>query len=91
MIIGSNESIIKQMYSEIESKFNIQILGFPKYFLGIEIIQTNTNDLFLSQPNYILDMLADFKMSDYLGKDTPMMPIANYKSEENSDGRGFPF
>ena len=45
--------------------------GKPKYFLGIEIAQSNSG-VVMSQRKYVLDILEETGMLDYKPVDTPM-------------------
>ncbi|KAL9263811.1 Retrovirus-related Pol polyprotein from transposon RE1-like protein [Drosera capensis] len=63
IITGSDLAHIEQVKAFIRSQFRIKDLGKLKYFLGIEVARLRT-DIFLSQRNYILDIL---KEADHLG------------------------
>nr|GEV47087.1 probable carboxylesterase 2 [Tanacetum cinerariifolium] len=42
-------------------KVNVAVLGKLKYFLGIEVIDTN-NGIFLNQRKYVFDLLSEYSM-----------------------------
>ena len=52
-------------------EFAIKNLGRMKYFLGIEIAHSS-NDIILSQHNYILDLLAETGFTDCQLANTPI-------------------
>ncbi|KAI4346070.1 hypothetical protein L6164_013152 [Bauhinia variegata] len=57
--------------SELSTRFSLKYLGFPHYFLGIEIIPTK-DGLFLSQHKYMRDLLEKVKMSGVKPNSTPL-------------------
>ncbi|GJR99016.1 ribonuclease H-like domain-containing protein [Tanacetum coccineum] len=61
IITGNNISEIKNFKVYLKFKFMIKDLGKLKYFLGIEIIETN-KDICLNQRKYVLDLLSEYDM-----------------------------
>jgi Reverse transcriptase (RNA-dependent DNA polymerase) len=56
IIVRNNLEEIKRVKIQLKEKFDIKDLRLLKYFLGIEIIHSS-NELFISQRKYILDLL----------------------------------
>ncbi|GJT84605.1 putative RNA-directed DNA polymerase [Tanacetum coccineum] len=59
IITGNNVDEIEKFKSYLNTKFMIKDLGKLKYFLGIEVIDTDRG-LCLSQKKYCLDLLSNF-------------------------------
>ena len=72
MIITENDNEkIADLQKHLASEFEIKNLGGLKYFLGIEVAQSNQG-IFLSQKKYILDLLAKTGMLECKPTDTPI-------------------
>jgi hypothetical protein len=76
IITGDDHEEIKLLETKLSKEFEMKNLGGLKYFLGIEVARSNKG-IFLSQRNYILDLLAEVGMLDCKPADTPM--IQNHK------------
>ncbi|GJU09331.1 ribonuclease H-like domain-containing protein [Tanacetum coccineum] len=61
VITGNNVDEIIIVKEFLSSKFLIKDLGKLKYFLGIEVLESNSN-LYLTQRKYSLEVLAEFGM-----------------------------
>ncbi|GKE74975.1 ribonuclease H-like domain-containing protein [Tanacetum coccineum] len=61
VITGNNVDEIIIVKEFLSSKFRIKDLGKLKYFLGIEVLESNSN-LYLTQRKYCLEVLAEFGM-----------------------------
>lgn len=59
VLTGNNLEEIEKFKSFLKSKFLIKDLGKLKYFLGIEVIDTNSG-LCLNQRKYCLELLAEY-------------------------------
>jgi hypothetical protein len=59
-------------------------LGLMHYFLGLEVWQ-RSNDIFLSQGKYTVEILQRFKMMDYNSMATPMVMNLKILSDFSSD------
>jgi hypothetical protein len=70
-IIGS-ERLIVECKQALTTKFEMKDLGQMHYFLGLEVWQTS-DEIFLSQGNYTLEILKRFKMTDCKSMPTPMV------------------
>lgn len=62
VITGNNQVEIDKFKVYLNSKFLIKDLGKLKYFLGIEVLQSDSG-ICLSQRKYALDLLAEFGMT----------------------------
>ena len=71
VIKGNGQDGIRKLKQHIFNHFRTKDLGKLKYFLGIEITQSNSN-VVMSQRKYVLDILEEPGMLDYKPVDTPM-------------------
>jgi hypothetical protein len=67
--------------SAMENEFEVTNLGLMKYFLGIEVDQSN-HGIFISQQKYVVDVLEKFKMEKCKPADTPIS-LGNKLSKED--------
>ena len=64
IIFGSDDDrLSKQFTKDMQSEFEMSLLGELKFFLGLQISQLN-NGIFISQSKYIKEMLKKFGMED---------------------------
>ncbi|WVZ02572.1 hypothetical protein V8G54_023378 [Vigna mungo] len=68
---GSNTKLIKEFKEAMEKEFEMTDLGLMKYFLGLEVKQSEEG-IFISQERYALEILKKFKMEDCNPISTPM-------------------
>jgi len=68
---------------ELSNKFSLKLLGFPHYFLGIELIPTKEG-LLLSQHGYIRELLNKFHMSGAKSTSTPLCTTSPLKLNDGS-------
>ena len=73
VITGSDQDGIQKLKQHLFSHFQTKDLGKLKYFLVIEVAQSNFG-VVISQRTYTLDILADTGMLDCKLVDTPMDP-----------------
>ena len=73
IITGSDHNSIKKLKQHLFSRFETKDLGKLKYFLGIEIAQSNSY-VVISQRKYVLDILEETSMLDCKLVDTLMDP-----------------
>nr|GEW99467.1 ribonuclease H-like domain-containing protein [Tanacetum cinerariifolium] len=71
IITGNNVSEIDKFKVFLKSKFMIKDLEKLKYFLGIEVIDTD-NGICLNQRKYVLDLLSDYGMLACKPAKTPL-------------------
>ena len=69
VIIASDQDDIQRLKQHLFHHFQTKDLGKLKYFLGIEITQSNSS-VVLSQWKYVLDILEEICMLDYKHVDT---------------------
>ena len=73
VITGTDQDDIQKLKQHLFSHFQTKDLGKLKYFLGIEVAQSNSG-VVISQRKYTLDILTDTGMLDCKPVDTPMDP-----------------
>ena len=73
VITGSDQDGIQKLKQHLFSHFQTKDLGKLKYFLGIEVAQSNSK-VVISHRKYTLDILINIGMLDYKPVDTPMDP-----------------
>ena len=73
IITGSDQDDIQKLKQHLFNHFQTKDFGKLKYFLGIEVAQSNSR-VVISQRKYALDILADTSMLDCKPVDTPMDP-----------------
>ena len=76
LFLTGDEHQIAQCKRELSSEFEMKDLGLMHYFLGLEVWQ-RSDEIFLSQGKYTVDILRRFGMMDYKSMATPM--VANLK------------
>lgn len=70
------EQQIARCKRELNFEFEMKELGLMHYFLGLEVWQ-RSDEIFLSQGKYTIDVLRRFGMMDYKSMATPM--VSNLK------------
>ena len=73
VITGNDQDGIQKLKQHLFSHFQTKDLGKLKYFLGIEVAQSNSG-VVISQRKYTLDVLVDISMLDRKPLDTSMDP-----------------
>ena len=73
VITSSDKDGIQKLKQRLFSHFQTKDLGKLKYFLGIEVAQSNSR-VVISQKKYTLDILVDIGMLDCKLVDTLMDP-----------------
>jgi hypothetical protein len=68
---------------ELASEFEMKDLGMMHYFLGIEVWQ-RTDEIFLNQGKYVVEILKRFGMLDCKTMATPMVSNVNLLQDMNS-------
>jgi hypothetical protein len=81
-LIGS-ESLIVECKHALDFEFEMKDLGMMHYFLGLEVWQ-RTDDIFLSQGKYTVEILKKFRMTDYESMPTPMVMNMKKMNEASS-------
>nr|GEU70853.1 ribonuclease H-like domain-containing protein [Tanacetum cinerariifolium] len=80
IITGNNVSEIEKFKVFLKSKFMIKDLGKLKYFLGIEVIDTE-NGICLNQRKYVLYLLSEYGMFACKPVNTPLMSMLIISNE----------
>ncbi|GJT37724.1 putative RNA-directed DNA polymerase [Tanacetum coccineum] len=83
IITGNNVDEIEKFKKYLNSKFMIKDLGKLKYFMGIEVIDTDRG-LCLSQRKYCLDLLSDFGLLACKPSATPLEQNLTITNEPSS-------
>ena len=81
LLTGNNSEFLHTFLTAFAHKFSLKDLGTPTYFLGVELLPT-TIGMFLSQPNYIQDILTKANMCEAKPINTPM--ATSYTFNTNS-------
>lgn len=72
IIFGGNyDKMCKEFAKDMQTEFEMSILGELSFFLGLQISQSNKS-IFISQTKYIKDMLKKFGMEYCEPTNTPM-------------------
>jgi len=79
-ITGNDAVVISQLKKHLFSHFQTKDLGCLKYFLGIEVAQSNEG-ITISQRKYALDILNKTGMSGCRPINSPMDPNQKLKAE----------
>ncbi|GJY83844.1 ribonuclease H-like domain-containing protein [Tanacetum coccineum] len=80
IVTGNNVSEIEKFKDFLRTKFMIKDLGKLKYFLRIEVIDTDKG-ICLNQRKYVLDLLTDYGMLACKPARTPMMSKFSISNE----------
>jgi len=72
IITGSSKSFIHQLVQHLNSEFHLKDLGKLDYFLGIEVLHSDTGSLLLIQTKYIKDLLLKANMAGANSMASPM-------------------
>jgi hypothetical protein len=71
LFITVSERLIDECKQALTAKFKMKDLGQTHYFLGLEVWQ-RSNEIFLSQGKYTLEILKIFQMTDCKSMPTPI-------------------
>ena len=75
IIISPNKKNIKALKAQLGLKYVIEDRGPAFYFLGVEILRDKVNKLlYLSQRNYISEVLKYFNFNDFKSIKVPLQP-----------------
>ena len=84
IIFGStNESLCKEFSIEMQSEFQMSMMGELNYFLGLKIKQTN-DGIFVNQAKYCKELIKRFRMENSKHLATPMS-TGCYLDKDESD------
>ena len=71
LLTDNTTCFLDKFMIDLAARFSLKNLGFPNYFLGLELSPTKSR-LFLSQQGYIRDLLEKANMSGAKPITTPM-------------------
>ncbi|KAI4305263.1 hypothetical protein L6164_028637 [Bauhinia variegata] len=71
LLTGNSSKFLNEFQSALSLKFSLKDLGFPSYFLGMEVLPT-TFGLILNQHKYLRDLLHRFDMDGSKAVQTPI-------------------
>ncbi|KAG6428167.1 hypothetical protein SASPL_112417 [Salvia splendens] len=80
LVASSEASLISDFKTFLAEHFKFKDLGYPKYFLGIEIAR-NKSDIFVSQHKYALDLVSDAGLLGCKPASTPMDSIKQLQAD----------
>ena len=81
VVTGNDAAAISQPKKHLFNHFQTKDLGCLKYFLGIEVAQSNEG-IVISQRKYALDILNETDMSGCRPIDNPMDPNQKLMAEQ---------
>jgi hypothetical protein len=84
LFLTSTESLIVECKYTLASEFEMKDLGMIHYFLGLEAWQ-KTNEIFMSQGKYTVEILKNFGMLNYKPMTTLMVTNLKKLSVSSSD------
>lgn len=87
LLTGNQSQFLKQFMAKLSTRFSLKHLGFPHYFLGIELISVK-EDLLLSQHAYARDLLEKFQTSGAKPSCTPLCTSTPLKLYDGSVAAG---
>jgi hypothetical protein len=87
LFLTVTESLIVECKYTLASKFEMKNLGMMHYFLGLELWQ-RTDEIFLSQGKYIIEILNKFGMLNWKPVATLMVTNLKKLSVSSSDSYG---
>jgi hypothetical protein len=86
LFLTSSERIIVEWKWALTSEFEMKDLGMMHYFLGLEVWQ-RTDDIFLSQGKYTVEILKNLGMSYYKSMPTPVVMDLKKMNDASTDSR----
>jgi len=84
LVAAANDEEIQRVQKALETEFQLNDLGTPRSFLGIQFEFHADGSVSIHQQQYIQKILSDFCMETCQPKNTPMNPklLLNYRPEE---------
>jgi hypothetical protein len=83
LFLTSSERLIVECKQALTAKFEMKDLGLIHYFLGLEVCQ-RTDEIFLSQGKYTMEILKKFGMTECKSIPTPMVMDLKKMSDVDS-------
>ena len=78
-----NEPLYEDFYKLIQAEFKVSMMREMKFFLGLQIKQTN-NGIYIHQTKYVKELLKKFKLEDTKEMKTLMHPTCLGLDEESN-------
>ena len=82
LFLTGSERLIVECKQAWTAKFEMKDLGLMRYFLGLEVWQ-KTDEIFLSQEKFTMEILKKFGMTECKSMPTPM--VMDLKKTSNTD------
>ncbi|XP_022040579.1 uncharacterized mitochondrial protein AtMg00810-like [Helianthus annuus] len=79
ILTGNDENLIHIFISQLNQEFSIKDLGDLNYFLGLEVVYTDSG-LFLTRAKYAKDILIRAQLLDSKPISTPLTPHESFTS-----------
>ena len=74
LLIGNNKDVIKEVKSQLSSKFDMKYLGVSNFILGMEIRRDHANKMIsLNQRKYVETVLHIFNMQEIKPVKVPIL------------------
>jgi hypothetical protein len=83
LFLTGSERLIVECKQALNAKFEMKYLGVMHYFLGLEVWH-RTDDIFLSQGKYTMEILKKFVMIECKSMPIPMVMDLNKMSDTDS-------
>jgi hypothetical protein len=84
IVFGSTNDRLSQKFAKnMQNEFEMSLLGKLSFFLGLQICRSN-QEIFISQTNYIKEMLKRFGMEDCKLLTTPMSTSCKLSKDDDS-------
>ena len=80
LIVADTDQQISKIKSFLSSSFEVKDLGPLKFYLGINVEQTD-NGIWIGQPHFITETLTQHNMSECKPTNTPMAAISNTQDQ----------
>jgi hypothetical protein len=84
LFLTGSKSLIAECKRALTSEFEMKDLCMMHYFLGLEVLQ-RTDEIFLSQGKYIVEILKRFGMTEYKSMPIPMVMNLKKMNEAHSE------
>ena len=81
IIAGSDETVLLEIKSELQTKFKLSDLGVLSYFLGVEF-KVDDECVKMSQEHYLTKMLCKFRMENCKPRSTVCEAKLNFPTDE---------
>lgn len=80
---GNKAEMVEKFKASMKTEFDMTDLGVMRYFLGVVIIQDET-EIYMSQKKYACEILERFKMEECNSVRNPIVPGTKLVKEDGS-------